>query len=213
MSTSTPTTPKTLLTVLISGNGTNLQALIDACASPSSVLSNCTITHVVSNRKAAYGLVRAQTAGIPTTYHNLVPYTRKHLAAIPTPKPNDDTTPTDPEKTTQIEAAKASARAAYDADLAHLLLHPPTPPATKPHLIICAGWMHVLTPSFLDPIAAAGIDVINLHPALPGAYNGANAIARAYADWRAGKVDRTGVMVHRVVREVDMGLPLVVREV
>jgi phosphoribosylglycinamide formyltransferase len=34
------------LTVLISGNGSNLQALIDACAS--GALSNTRITHVIS---------------------------------------------------------------------------------------------------------------------------------------------------------------------
>lgn len=55
-------------TVLISGNGSNLQALIDAQAHQ---LADCTIVRVTSNRKAAYGLVRAREANIPTTYHNV----------------------------------------------------------------------------------------------------------------------------------------------
>jgi phosphoribosylglycinamide formyltransferase 1 len=49
------------LIVLISGNGSNLQALLDACASgelPASVVS------VISNKADAYGLTRAQNAGI-----------------------------------------------------------------------------------------------------------------------------------------------------
>jgi phosphoribosylglycinamide formyltransferase-1 len=49
-------------TVLISGSGTNLQALIDACASDR---LNIKIKHVISNRKEATGLERAHKAGIP----------------------------------------------------------------------------------------------------------------------------------------------------
>lgn len=53
------------IVVFISGSGTNLQALIDGCASGEIAGE---IVHVVSNRKKAYGLVRAQQAGIPTSY-------------------------------------------------------------------------------------------------------------------------------------------------
>ena len=51
--------------VLISGNGSNLQAILDACASgelPASVVS------VVSNKADAYGLVRAKNAGVEASY-------------------------------------------------------------------------------------------------------------------------------------------------
>ena len=47
--------------VLISGQGTNLQALIDA-----SVASNYQIDAVVSNNPEAYGLMRAERDNIPT---------------------------------------------------------------------------------------------------------------------------------------------------
>lgn len=49
--------------VLISGNGSNLQALIDACE-----LANfpAEIALVISNRPEAYGLKRAQAANIPS---------------------------------------------------------------------------------------------------------------------------------------------------
>lgn len=51
--------------------------------------------------------------------------------------------------------------------------------------------------------------------ALPGKYDGAGAIKRAYDDYHKGKLehDRTGVMVHYLVSEVDRGEPIVIREV
>ena len=51
------------LGVLISGRGSNLQALIDACADPSFPAE---IALVLSNRADAGGLERASKAGIPT---------------------------------------------------------------------------------------------------------------------------------------------------
>lgn len=59
------------LAVLISGSGSNLQAIIDAVADGR---LPARIAVVVSNRKAAYGLERAEKAGIPTRYHPLKPY-------------------------------------------------------------------------------------------------------------------------------------------
>lgn len=57
------------------------------------------------------------------------------------------------------------------------------------------------------------IPVINLHPALPGAFDGAHAIERAYEAFQKGEITHSGVMVHRVVKEVDRGEPIIVREV
>ena len=70
-----------------------------------------------------------------------------------------------------------------------------------------------MTPQFLDPIAAAGIRIINLHPALPGEFAGAGAIDRA---WKAGREEglkRTGVMIHEVIAEVDAGEAIVTKEI
>jgi phosphoribosylglycinamide formyltransferase-1 len=50
------------IAVLISGSGTNLQALIDASASDG---FGCTIAVVISDRPEATGLERARRAGIP----------------------------------------------------------------------------------------------------------------------------------------------------
>jgi phosphoribosylglycinamide formyltransferase-1 len=56
-------TPSRLpVVVLISGGGTNLQALIDAAAAGQPF----TVAGVVSNRPGAFGLTRAARAGIPT---------------------------------------------------------------------------------------------------------------------------------------------------
>jgi phosphoribosylglycinamide formyltransferase 1 len=55
----------TRLVVLISGNGSNLQAILDACKSgelPASVVA------VISNNAVAYGLVRAYDAGIESIH-------------------------------------------------------------------------------------------------------------------------------------------------
>jgi formyltetrahydrofolate-dependent phosphoribosylglycinamide formyltransferase len=59
------------LVVLISGSGTNLQAIIDAVKAGK---LDATIEGVVSNKKNAYGLVRAEQAGIETLYFPLKPY-------------------------------------------------------------------------------------------------------------------------------------------
>lgn len=53
------------LVVLISGNGSNLQAIIDAC---NSGLLNAQVVSVISNKADAYGLIRAKTAGIEAVH-------------------------------------------------------------------------------------------------------------------------------------------------
>ena len=53
---------KANIAVLVSGGGTNLQALIDA--EKSGVLKSGTIRLVISNKKGAYALERAEKAGI-----------------------------------------------------------------------------------------------------------------------------------------------------
>jgi phosphoribosylglycinamide formyltransferase 1 len=51
-----------MIGVLVSGNGTNLQALLD---------SGLPVGAVASNRKDAYALIRARTAGVPTATFSL----------------------------------------------------------------------------------------------------------------------------------------------
>ncbi len=56
-------TAKTRVAVLVSGGGTNLQALIDAAAAGS--MPHTELALVVSNKAGAYALERAAKAGIP----------------------------------------------------------------------------------------------------------------------------------------------------
>ncbi|EME79974.1 uncharacterized protein MYCFIDRAFT_31918 [Pseudocercospora fijiensis CIRAD86] len=175
----------TRITVLISGSGSNLQALIDASHPPPQPpkLQNVQFVRVISDRKSAYGLQRAEKSGIPTAYQGIIPYRKSH--------PDDED----------------SARKAYDTDLAHLVL------SDSPNLIICAGFMRILTPNFLDPITEAGIPIINLHPSLHGDLVGARCIERAWEEFREGKRTKTGIMVHYVISEVDEGEPILQQEI
>lgn len=50
------------IVVLISGNGSNLQAIIDSCTN--GIIKNSRIAAVISNKADAYGLQRAQLANI-----------------------------------------------------------------------------------------------------------------------------------------------------
>lgn len=160
------------IVVLISGSGTNLQALIDAVADGELPAE---IGLVVSNRKKAYGLVRAEQAGIPTLYFPLKPY-----------------------------KTAVNGRETYDADLAQKIL------AQKPDLIVLAGWMHIVSPTFLNYFPN---QVINLHPALPGQFAGTHAIDRAYEAYQQGEISHSGCMVHVVIPEVDAGPVLATAEV
>jgi len=154
------------LAVLISGNGSNLQALIDQIDAGHLAAE---LSVVISNRADAYGLERAAKAGIPTEV---------------------------------LTVSNSGDRSAYDAELAGLVA------GYSPDLIVLAGWMLILGPEFLRHFPHK---VINLHPALPGLFPGTNAIQRAHAAFQAGAVKHTGVMVHRVVAEVDAG-PVIVTE-
>jgi formyltetrahydrofolate-dependent phosphoribosylglycinamide formyltransferase len=152
------------LVVFISGSGTNLQAILDAVARGGLAAE---VVLVVSNRREAYGLVRAFEAGVETLYLPLKPY-------------KED----------------GRGRLAYDADLAEIVA------AYQPDWVVLAGWMHVLSPAFLDRFPGR---VLNLHPALPGQFAGTQAIERAFEAYQRGKIRESGCMVHLVVPEVDAG--------
>ena len=152
---------------------------------------------MLSNRKGAYGLTRAASAQppIPTAYLGLQPFLKAH---------------------------PGSTRDDYDRAVAARVAR------EDPDLVVLAGWMHIMGDGFLDVVAGHAsyvaedgtevrvrrpIPVINLHPALPGAFDGAHAIERAYEAFQKGEIKHSGVMVHYVVKEVDRGEPILVREV
>ncbi|KAK9380899.1 formyl transferase [Kockiozyma suomiensis] len=172
--------------ILISGSGSNLQALIDSVAGKRSPQISAEICTVISSSPTAYGLTRAKTANIPTQVHDL----QEYYNGIP--KEDKD--------------LRKQARKKFNVDLGKIVLE------IKPDLIVCAGWMLILSPSFLNPVSEAGIPIINLHPALPGQFDGIRAIERAWEAGQRGEITKGGLMIHRVIKEVDRGKPLVVKE-
>ena len=60
-----PQKPQKSIVVLVSGNGSNLQAIIDDISQHK---INARISAVIANQETAYGLTRAQNAGIPAIY-------------------------------------------------------------------------------------------------------------------------------------------------
>lgn len=69
-------TPPLPIVILISGHGSNLQAIIDAVRSGELPVD---IRCVISNRPDAYGLLRAREAGIPTRIVNHSVYTDRRV--------------------------------------------------------------------------------------------------------------------------------------
>lgn len=95
-------------------------------------------------------------------------------------------------------------RVQYDIDLAEYIKN------LAPDLVVLAGWMHILSKEFLDHL---GTKVINLHPALPDAFAGTDAIERAYEAFQRGDISHTGCMIHEVIPEVDAGKVVLQMEV
>ena len=156
------------LVVLASGNGTNLQAIIDACAINQ---LDAQVIGVVSNKHEAFALNRAECHNVET--------------AVVAPKPHET-------------------RQQYDARLAQIV------GAWQPHIIVLAGFMRVLSNSFLSQFPN---QVINIHPALPGELPGVRAIERAFSEFTHGTRRETGVMVHYVPDEgVDNG-PVIAQQI
>lgn len=158
------------LVVLATGSGTNLQAILDACADGT---LEAEVVLVVVNRRTAYAAERAAAAGVPSVYRPMGLFR--------------EAVPDDPRR----------ARERYDAALAAEIAN------ARPDLIVQAGWMHLFTSAFLERFPGM---VVNLHPALPGAFPGAHAIDDAWAAHETDGLDHTGVMVHLVPDEgIDDG--------
>jgi phosphoribosylglycinamide formyltransferase 1 len=136
--------------VLVSGEGTNLQALVDA---------GLPIAAVASNRSDVPALARAEAAGIPNRVFELDAY---------------------------------SDRTARDRELADWLQ------LRGVDFVVLAGYMHLLTPVFLDRFPDA---IVNVHPSLLPEFPG----ARAVEDALAAGVETTGVTVHYVDEGLDTG--------
>jgi phosphoribosylglycinamide formyltransferase-1 len=139
--------------VLISGAGSNLQALLDA---------GVPVAAVASNDRDARGLERAELAGVETASFPLHAYRDRD----------------------RRDEAMAGWLGSVGVDL-----------------VVCAGYMHLLTRAFLDRFPGA---VVNVHPSLLPVFPGAHAVEDALD---AG-VDETGATVHLVDEGIDTGTVL-----
>jgi phosphoribosylglycinamide formyltransferase 1 len=139
-----------MIGVLVSGEGSNLQALLDA---------RLPVLAVASNRPGVRALERAEAAGVAAAVFELDGY------------------PT---------------REARDLAMADWLTDQGV------QVVVCAGYMHLLTPGFLARFPER---ILNVHPSLLPAFPGAHAIDDAVA---AG-VETTGVTIHVVDEGLDTG--------
>jgi phosphoribosylglycinamide formyltransferase-1 len=188
------------LGVLISGTGSNLQAIIDAIEGQQ--LPGVEIALVVSNKADAYGLQRALKHKIPAIY---LPWIQQPVGAQFIA----------PEITTTAISVPRPTMSESEIRLT-TLLH-----LFQVDLIFLAGWMRILSAPFLEQFPR---HVINIHPALlPDdgtgntfttrngtqipVFRGLHAVQQALD---AG-VKITGSCVHFVTPEVDAG-PVICRE-
>ncbi|MEX2494477.1 MAG: phosphoribosylglycinamide formyltransferase [Woeseia sp.] len=146
--------------ILVSGDGTNLQAFIDEVQAGN---LNLDLAVVASNNPKAFALERAKRAGIPVT---CVPHT------------------------------DFPQRAQFDGALADALEH------YRPDLLILAGFMRILTPSFIRRFEGR---ILNIHPSLLPRFSGLDTHQRAL---QAGDLVH-GSTVHFVTEELDAGPAIV----
>ena len=150
------------ITVLISGRGSNMQSVNNACMNGS---LHASITQVISNNSNAAGLDYARQHGI---------------------------------KTSVLDHRDYVQRPDYDRALIETIQQ-----QGNPDLILLAGFMRRLTPTFTKHFESR---VINIHPSLLPKYPGLDTHARAL---KAG--DRWhGCSVHFVNESLDGG-PLIAR--
>ena len=159
---------------LVSGGGTNLQAIIDACERGS---VSGRMVFVGSDNPEAKGLERAKSRGIPTfavDYRSIIRGYRAapEEAALPDDLDIEDILlkqsllPEDEGREKRV--AFIASRAIAEARLVREIMRYPF------DLIVLAGFMRNLTPYFIDKINAVTDRhrIMNIHPALLPAFPG-----------------------------------------
>jgi phosphoribosylglycinamide formyltransferase-1 len=159
---------------LISGGGSNLQAIMDACEEG---MISGEIVFVGSDNPAAGGLGKIRSRGMPTfvvDYGSIIEQFKKRpdKAVLPEDFDLDDvlakqslfTADSDPEKVRNFIMTRAMA----EAELLE---------AMEPHafdLLVLAGFMRNLTPYFIDRTNTppGSLRIMNIHPALLPAFPG-----------------------------------------
>lgn len=91
---------------------------------------------------------------------------------------------------------ECGSKQAYEARLLKVLKE------YKIDFIILSGYLRVVGSTILNEYPDS---IVNLHPALLPKYPGLNSIARAFADYQRGLIDKTGVTVHFIDARLDHG--------
>jgi len=173
---------KTRVGVLVSGGGTNLQAIIDAC---NSNRIDATVVFVGSDNPHAYGLKRAEKHGIPTfvvDYETIIQKIRGTTPEGLVPKDFDLKTVLSrqrisPEVSERQEVRRYFCTRAIAEDS---LLRAMTP---YPYdLLVLAGFMRMVTSYFIDRINTdpSYPRIMNIHPALLPSFPGMDGYGDTY---------------------------------
>lgn len=197
---------KLKLAVLISGGGTNLQALIDRSSAGSLAAE---IVAVISDRPEAYGLERARAAGIPA---HVVDYKVHLQRSVSDPLAID--LPVDLERLAERQRIlKIPDRRKLLERLAKMVLAERELlgilDGYRPDYVCLAGFMRLVTPYFLGHYQGEGYwRVLNIHPALLPAFPGQHG----YEDTLAYGCRWGGITVHFADEGEDTG-PIIAQAV
>ena len=190
---------KLKLAVMISGSGSNLQAMIDQIKAGK---LDAEISMVVSNNPEAYGLIRAEKHGISTAFVDYTKYGKKLL-----PKVDESKLPSRFSKVIEEQRIFHGLHSEEIRDqIARLvlaeqeiieLLDP-----LAPELICLAGFMRLISPYFIKHYNREDrYGIMNIHPALLPAFPGTDG----YGDTLAYGCRFGGVTVHFVDEGEDTG--------
>lgn len=188
---------KLRLAVLVSGGGTNLQAMIDRSAAGA---MSAEIVAVISDRPDAYGLRRAEEAGIPAFCVDYSAFASSEL-----PVPGDLPIDLD-ELDSRQRILKDQDMPRRRARLARLVLaeHKLIEIIEAHHadFICLAGYMRLVTPYFIGRFNSGGMRrILNIHPALLPSFPGQHG----YEDTFAYGCKWGGITVHFVDEGEDTG--------
>jgi phosphoribosylglycinamide formyltransferase 1 len=197
---------KLRLAVLVSGSGTNLQALLEQAAA--NALAG-EIVVVASDRADAYGLQRARTARIPAHVVDYQAHLRGPASAIPAQNLAVDLQELDRRQKILRESDpvrrldRLARLVSAEQELVHLL------DRYQPDCVCLAGFMRLVTPYFLSHYNRPDdYRVVNIHPALLPAFPGQHG----YDDTVAYGCKWGGITVHFADEGEDSG-PIIAQAV
>jgi phosphoribosylglycinamide formyltransferase-1 len=190
---------KLKLAVMISGGGSNLQAMVDQIEAGK---LDAEISMVVSNNPKAYGLTRAEKHGISTAFVDYTKYGKKLLPEIDESRlPSQFAEVIKGQKIfhglPSGEIRDRLARLVLAEQEIIELLKP-----LAPDLICLAGFMRLLSPYFIGHYnREERYGIMNIHPALLPAFPGTDG----YGDTFAYGCCFGGITVHFVDEGEDSG--------